>query len=69
MEQVRRLGRLASAAAKNEAEAPALRAAATAAATGDHGANISLLIHQENLDPPRHGTHCTTNGIRRYGAH
>ena len=69
MEQVRRLGQLASAAAKNEAEAPALRAAAKAAATSDHGADISLLIHQEKLDPPRHGTHCTTRTVRRWGAH
>ena len=44
-EEVAQLGRLATAAAKDEAEAPALRAAARAAVTGKFGAQITLLIH------------------------
>ena len=61
-EEVARLGRLAIAAAKDETEAPALRAAASAAVTGEFGAQITLLIHQEKLDAPCGGAHSTTNG-------
>ena len=62
-----RLGRLAIAAAKDETEAPALRAAASAAVTGEFGAQITLLIHQEKLDAPRGGAHSTTNSKAVWG--
>ena len=54
-EELAWLGQLQQAASKDEGESdsPALREAATAAVTGQFGAHISLLIHQEKLDAPR----------------
>ena len=68
-EEVERLGRLAIAAAKDETEAPALRAAASAAVTGEFGAQITLLIHQEKLDARRVEVRTAPRTVRRCGAH
>jgi hypothetical protein len=62
-EEVARLGELQQAAARDESESPALREAAAAAVTGQFGAQISLLIHQEKLDAPT-GATLTSNGSR-----
>ena len=53
-------------AARDDSEAPALRGAVGAAVTGPFGAQISLLMHQENLTVPR-GATLTTNGSRVWG--
>ena len=62
---VARLGELQQAAARDESEAPALREAVGAAATGLFGAHISLLphMHQERLDAPK-GAALSSNGSR-----
>ena len=61
-----RLGELQQAAARDEAEAPALRDAVGAVVTGQFGAQITLLMHQENLSVPR-GAALSTNGSRVWG--
>ena len=47
------LGTLATAAARNESESPALCTAARSALRGPFGAEVTLLISQEKLDAPK----------------
>ena len=61
LDAVARLGELQQAAARDESEAPALRDAVGAAVTGQFGAHISLLMHQERLDAPK-GAALSSNG-------
>ena len=51
--EVLKLGALGTAAARDEAESPALCAAARNAMQGRHGADITLLLSQEKLDTPK----------------
>ena len=69
MEQVRRLGRLASAAAKNEAEAPALRAAAKAVRRRATMARTSRSSSTKRSSTRRGTVRTAPRTVRRCEAH